>query len=105
METQGNPLHQMTTQEKIARREQRLAALESKLEDRHITRYHSIPHKMRYQWLKAYAGELSPKQAIKAKCQDCVGWEDVRTNIGFCTARTCPLWAYRPYQAKEKCDE
>ncbi len=45
---------------------------------------------------KAYAGDCSPRQAIKAQCLICVGYE--RDSITHCTGFSCPLWAFRPYQ-------
>ncbi len=45
---------------------------------------------------KAYAGDCSPRQAIKAQCLICVGYE--RESITHCTGHSCPLWAFRPYQ-------
>jgi hypothetical protein len=47
---------------------------------------------------RVYAGKSSPREAIKCKCLECVGF-DVKCIIN-CTASECPLWAYRPYQAK-----
>jgi hypothetical protein len=47
---------------------------------------------------KALLGQVSPRQAIKAKCQECVCWEEMVSRIGQCTVRSCPIWAYRPYQ-------
>ena len=45
---------------------------------------------------KAYAGDCSPRQAVKAQCLICVGY--VRDSITRCTGYSCPIWAYRPYQ-------
>ncbi len=52
----------------------------------------------RYQNLhaKAILGESSLREAIKAKCYDCSAWDNVSENVGNCTVRRCPLWAYRP---------
>ena len=44
----------------------------------------------------AYSGEASPRKAIKAFCLECVGYD--RKAISGCTAPSCPLWLYRPYQ-------
>lgn len=59
-----------------------------------------IPGKFRGVYLAASDGNASPRQAIKAKCQECVGWEDVSERIGRCSAYSCSLWAYRPFQPK-----
>ena len=49
-------------------------------------------------YLKAAAGMASPRAAIKAHCQMCMGWEDVVSGIRNCTGCACPLFAYRPFQ-------
>ena len=36
--------------------------------------------------------------AIKAKCYECVGFEDVGNRVGGCKTKRCPLWLYRPRQ-------
>lgn len=46
--------------------------------------------------VKAYAGSCSPRQAIKAACLHCVGYE--RDAITHCSGWNCPLWPLRPYQ-------
>jgi hypothetical protein len=46
-------------------------------------------------YLTACAGELSPQSAIKAFCMYCTGYD--RRAISVCSARTCPLWMYRPF--------
>jgi hypothetical protein len=48
---------------------------------------------------KAYAGDCSPRAAIKAQCLICVGYE--RDSITNCTGWSCPLFAFRPYQKGE----
>lgn len=45
---------------------------------------------------RARDGVASPRQAIKAFCLTCVGF--ARSDITGCTAKHCPLHAYRPYQ-------
>ena len=47
---------------------------------------------------KAYNGSASPRSAVKAMCLQCVGY--VRDDITHCSAYSCPLWAFRPYQIK-----
>jgi hypothetical protein len=53
-----------------------------------------MPSSYRGGYLRAVEGEASPREAIKAHCLECVGW--VRGEVTQCTARACPLWAYRP---------
>jgi len=45
---------------------------------------------------KAYNGDCPPRQAIKAQCLHCTGYD--REGITHCTGYSCPLWAFRPYQ-------
>ena len=47
---------------------------------------------------RAFTGSASPRSAIKAQCLVCVGF--VRSDITNCTGWSCPLWKYRPFQAK-----
>lgn len=46
--------------------------------------------------VKAFAGDCSPRQAIKAQCLICVGYD--RDSVTNCTGFSCPLWSFRPYQ-------
>jgi hypothetical protein len=56
--------------------------------------------------LLKYMQKPTRGQAIKAKCAECVGCTVERIEPGFrseirdCTSRGCPLWPFRPYQAK-----
>ena len=47
---------------------------------------------------RAFDCAASPRQAIKAKCLDCCGYQ--RDEVRHCTVILCPLWAYRPYQGE-----
>lgn len=49
--------------------------------------------------LRATFRIASMRAAIKAKCEECVGYEDVVKRVGGCTSHGCPLLAYRPYAA------
>jgi hypothetical protein len=49
---------------------------------------------------RALSGRASPRQAIKAFCQSCVGYENVAEEIRQCTGAECPLYAYRPYRGR-----
>jgi hypothetical protein len=57
-----------------------------------------LPKSARRNYLRATAGKASPRSAIKAFCGECCG--DVRSEVTNCTALTCPLFAYRPFQKK-----
>lgn len=51
--------------------------------------------------VKAFNGDASPRGAIKAMCQQCMGYEDIIKSIRDCKSMICPLWQYRPYQEKD----
>ena len=57
-----------------------------------------IPKQLRGTYDRAIKGKASYAGAVKAKCLECCNFEDVRTRVGACTVRMCPLWAYRPYR-------
>lgn len=57
-----------------------------------------VPLLRRDLFLRAAKGEASPRQAIKAMCQQCVCYENMPEAIRDCPSTRCPLWAYRPYQ-------
>lgn len=58
-------------------------------------RLSQIPVSMRLTYVAALKGNSQAK-AIKAFCQECVGWD--RQEVVNCTAKACPLHPYRPYQ-------
>lgn len=66
-------------------------------------RLKKVPRDCRKGFKDACEGKASPRQAIKAKCYECVGYENLKENIAGCTAYGCPLFAYRPY--KEEGDQ
>jgi hypothetical protein len=49
---------------------------------------------------KAFAGQGSPRNAIKAKCLTCCGYD--RIEVRECRVVLCPLWHFRPFQNTEK---
>ena len=56
----------------------------------------SVPVSARKLIARAFAGQLSPRQAIKAKCMDCSGYQ--RAEVADCRVILCPLHAVRPFQ-------
>jgi len=58
----------------------------------------TVPPKFRPLASRALRGVSGKAAAVKAKCQECVNYEEVRERVGNCTAWTCPLWRFRPYQ-------
>ena len=51
---------------------------------------------------EAFSGATSPRQAIKAQCIACTGYD--RISVKNCPGYSCPLWAYRPFQDKGALD-
>jgi hypothetical protein len=49
---------------------------------------------------RAFAGKASPRQAIKAKCLECSGFD--RAEVAACSVVLCPLHPYRPFQNARK---
>jgi hypothetical protein len=45
---------------------------------------------------KALQGQGSPRNAIKAKCLTCSGYD--RAEVSECRVVLCPIWSFRPYQ-------
>lgn len=57
----------------------------------------SVPALRRASYERAVTGKATASGAIRAKCQECVGFEDIPDRVGGCTTYRCPLWSYRPY--------
>jgi len=57
-----------------------------------------MPQSCEATYLRAADGTGSPRNAIKAFCQMCMGWEGYQRAIRQCTDPACPLYPYRPYQ-------
>ncbi len=53
-----------------------------------------VPARYKKAYQRALAGRLSPRTAIRLFCVHCVGW--VYDDAVTCTARSCPLYRYRP---------
>lgn len=49
---------------------------------------------------RTYAGKSSPRDAIKAQCLACTGFD--RQAITTCSGYSCPLWLYRPYPPEKR---
>lgn len=60
----------------------------------------TVPAMSRAAIARALAGELSPRQAIKAKCLECCGFD--RAEAAACTVWRCPLHAYNPWRPENR---
>lgn len=60
----------------------------------------TIPLNYRGVFIKSASGNTKAG-AIRAKCQQCVGYEDAVIRIRECKTQICPLHPYRPYQVDE----
>lgn len=74
------------------------AITDQKRRDRLLVRAKQVPSARFPSWAKSVLGIASPRAAIKARCEDCVGYEQLPESIRSCTAVACPTWAYRPHQ-------
>lgn len=84
-------------------RDQKIKLERAALRDRALTEAElkfseTIPPLYKSLWVKSRIGEASPRQAIKSKCQECCGFEDVKIRISECKVIACSLWKYRPYK-------
>lgn len=82
-------------------RRRRLSELKGKLPKRSMDLVDGVPNQYQGRLVKVLVKEGSRQEAIRAHCEQCVGWEDVRPRVGGCTTFACALHAYRPYQAAE----
>lgn len=57
----------------------------------------SAPESVKKTLAEAFSGTASPRRAIRAMCLSCTGYD--RFAIKECSGFSCPLWAYRPFQA------
>lgn len=75
------------------------------LNDRQTKQVEICPRPYRLRYARALVREIPPATAIRAKCEECVGWEDVHDRVGSCTVTICPLWKFRPYQTESDQEE
>ncbi len=99
-----SPFTGMTPAEAIAknreRRSARFTRLLEQVPERTKKIVSNIPSSYLDRYLRARLGEASPRLAIRAKCEECCGYEEVKLRVGDCTSYSCPIWMYRPYQTK-----
>lgn len=57
----------------------------------------TVPARYRALVTKTFEAAVSPRQAIKAACLRCSGFQ--RAEVAECAVSTCPLRMYRPYQS------
>ena len=66
------------------------SAIEKRLKD--------TPESLQMLFRSVYSLGQTRNQAIKAMCVECMGMDKVAAKE--CGSRLCPLWKFRPYQAK-----
>lgn len=84
------------------RRAQRIARARRELPPSALKVIDACPASYQDRLIKALLGLSSPKVAVRAHCEQCVGWEDVKTRVGDCRSHACPLHHYRPHQEGRK---
>lgn len=72
------------------------ASLDERIAAKRARRVETAPESFRKLLTQAMSGKCSPRQAIKAQCAECNGFD--RQAITDCTAYACPLWHFRPFQ-------
>lgn len=78
----------------------RMARIKANLPERTFKMVSGAPPTYQGRLAKAVLGECSLTTAVRAKCEDCVGWEEVQKRVGGCKSYSCALWHWRPYQPK-----
>jgi hypothetical protein len=78
----------------------RFEALLSTFTPGQLSRAGSVPKRFKPLYVRALCKETTSRQAIRAYCQHCVGWSELPDAVRDCTAKACPLYAFRPYQPK-----
>ena len=78
------------------RRMNKTSPLDEKITGKRVARINTAPESFRKLLTQAVSGKCSPRQAIKAQCAECCGFD--REAISDCTCWACPLWTFRPYQ-------
>lgn len=71
---------------------------EQRRDEKRAKRIETAPVSCRKILSRSFLRKTAPRQAIKAMCLECVGFE--RKAVTECTAYACPLWESRPYQEK-----
>lgn len=74
------------------------ASLNEKITQTRGKRLSTIPESAQSVFQRSWAKKASPRQAIKAQCLECMGFD--RKGIAGCTSYACSLWEYRPFQNK-----
>lgn len=74
--------------------------MSNKLTKEQIDYIDKVPTNFRALFKKCLTKEIGKAPALKAKCQECVGYEETISRIRDCPTWRCPLWRYRPYQKK-----
>jgi len=71
-------------------------SLDEKIAAKRVGRLATTPESCRKLFVAAWSGKASPRQAIKAQCLECNGFD--RQAIAECTCWACPLWNFRAFQ-------
>jgi hypothetical protein len=60
-----------------------------------------IPSNWKARYTACLSGEATYAKAVKTKCAECCGFEEVSTRVRECATTKCPLWHLRPFQVDE----
>ena len=90
----------LTYTQKMAISDARTASRVAQLTPRQAQALDNTPKMFRRRYAQVMTGECSAQVAVKMKCTECVGFEEVTNRIHTCTVMTCPLWNFRPHQGR-----
>jgi len=90
---------QETTAFTLPAKQAAVNSLSEKIAQTRARRLERCPTLYRPLLARCYSRRASPREAVKAFCQECCGYD--RRAITECTAYACPLWHLRPYQIEE----
>lgn len=83
-------------------REKRISEISSALRPRAQEAIRNCPARYRQAYAEVLdSSAVSRSNAIRMKCYECVGFENVRNMIGGCTTTQCPLWNMRPFKESD----
>lgn len=86
----------LTTNEKKILAARRLSEQTEKTTEGVKNHLRFVPKKNQLAYLRAINGDCSARAAIKQKCYECAGFENIQENVYECNIRTCPIWSFRP---------
>lgn len=60
------------------------------------------PESWKARYRKVLDGTATRAVCMRVKCAECMGFEDVANRVENCASERCPLWAFRPFQKRQR---